>query len=136
MDARWGFCHVRVQTWLPMSVHVCVNGLDCLSRPMDRVGMGYRRRENCFGWVEDVERAPSLLDEHLRTDCGGALEPLLKRSHPAYASILGLFEGEVTSNLRERTEGMRIKHRVNANAIKMYDKQGSVLRVDNDHQGS
>src|SRR5439155_23248709 len=40
------------------------------------------------------------------------------------------FNGEVSSDLRERPEGMRIKHRVNANAIKMYDKQGSVLRVE------
>jgi hypothetical protein len=30
----------------------------------------------------------------------------------------------VVSDLKRRVEGMRIKHRVNANWIKMYDKQG------------
>src|SRR5205823_9493466 len=30
----------------------------------------------------------------------------------------------------QRIEGMRVKHRVNTNSIKMYDKQGSVLRVE------
>jgi len=40
------------------------------------------------------------------------------------------FHGEVISDLRERPEGMRIKHRVNANSVKLYDKQGSVLRVE------
>jgi hypothetical protein len=42
----------------------------------------------------------------------------------------GNFAGEVVSDLKRRVEGMRIKHRLNANWIKMYDKQGSVLRVE------
>ncbi len=194
MDSEWGFCHVRMQAWFPLSVHVCVNGREWLSRQMDRAGIGYRRRDNCFVWVEDVERAQSLLKGQLKTDWSASLEGLLARSHPDYAAIAGLtrwagyywsadasewasdvlfrsasdlrglypaliahgvrnfgsrevlrflgrrvpakggvqgnFHGEVTSDLRERPEGMRIKHRLNANAIKMYDKQGSVLRVE------
>jgi len=42
----------------------------------------------------------------------------------------GKFEGEVVTDLKRRVEGTRIKHRLNANWIKMYDKQGSVLRVE------
>lgn len=37
---------------------------------------------------------------------------------------------EVTSDLKARPEGIRIKHRVNKNSVKMYNKQGSVLRVE------
>lgn len=40
------------------------------------------------------------------------------------------FSGEVTSDLRGRFEGVRVKHRVNDNSVKMYDKAGSVLRVE------
>jgi hypothetical protein len=36
---------------------------------------------------------------------------------------------EVSSNVKERLEGVRIKHWVNGNSLKMYDK-GSVLRVE------
>jgi hypothetical protein len=43
--------------------------------------------------------------------------------HPA-------FKGEVVSDVAARPEGMRIKHRAGGNSIKMYDKQGSVLRVE------
>ena len=32
--------------------------------------------------------------------------------------------------MREFVEGVRIKHRVGENSIKMYDKQGSVLRIE------
>lgn len=42
----------------------------------------------------------------------------------------GRFAGEVVSDLKRRVEGTRIKHRLNGNWIKMYDKQGSVLRVE------
>jgi hypothetical protein len=42
----------------------------------------------------------------------------------------GKFAGEVVSDLKRRVEGTRIKHRLNGNWIKMYDKQGSVLRVE------
>jgi DNA-binding MarR family transcriptional regulator len=44
--------------------------------------------------------------------------------------IHGNFQGEVITDLGERCEGVRIKHRVNGNWVKMYDKQGSVLRVE------
>jgi hypothetical protein len=37
---------------------------------------------------------------------------------------------EVSTDLRQRIEGVRIKHRVGVNSIKMYDKQGSVLRIE------
>jgi hypothetical protein len=39
-------------------------------------------------------------------------------------------KAEVTSDLKHRPEGVRIKHRVGRNSIKLYDKQGSVLRVE------
>jgi len=194
MDRRWGFCHVRVQTWFPLSVHICLNGREWLARQMDRAGLSYRRRANCFVWVADAARAQALMDRQLKTNWAGALGGLLRQSHPEYAKIVGLtehagyywsadasewatdvlfrsaadlerlyprliehgmrnlgsrevlrflgrrvpaeggvnlrFDGEVCSDLRSRPEGMRIKHRLNQNSIKMYDKQGSVLRVE------
>jgi hypothetical protein len=39
------------------------------------------------------------------------------------------FNGEVTTDLR-RVEGIRVKHWVEENSIKMYDKAGSVLRIE------
>src|ERR1043166_6627773 len=44
--------------------------------------------------------------------------------------ITGRLALEVVSDLKERPEGMRIKHRVGANSVKMYNKQGTVLRVE------
>src|SRR5262249_54303094 len=40
------------------------------------------------------------------------------------------FSGEAMGSLIHRTEGVRIKHLVEENSIKMYNKKGSVLRVE------
>jgi hypothetical protein len=42
----------------------------------------------------------------------------------------GNFQGEVVSHYGQRPEGIRVKHEVNGNSVKVYDKQGSVLRVE------
>jgi hypothetical protein len=42
----------------------------------------------------------------------------------------GNFEGEIISDFKDRPEGVRIKHRVQNNSIKAYDKAGNVLRVE------
>ena len=49
---------------------------------------------------------------------------------PTETGVHGRFAGEVVSDLRERREGVRLKHRVKENWLKMYDKQGSVLRIE------
>jgi hypothetical protein len=41
----------------------------------------------------------------------------------------GNFQGEVTSNLKRRTEGRRVKHTLKQNSLKMYDPD-RVLRVE------
>ena len=193
LDREWGFYHARVQTWLPLTIHVCINGREWLARQMDRTGLDYVRRDNCFVWIKDVAAAQRLMDRQLRVDWQKKLNARLRRFHPAHAALFptcpvgyywsvdesewasdvmfrspaalrrlyprliqhgmchlasrevmrflgrnvpahggvhGKFAGEVVSDLRRRPEGVRIKHRLNRNSIKMYDKQGSVLRVE------
>lgn len=54
----------------------------------------------------------------------------LGRKIPPSNKLPPRLEAEVVSNIKVRPEGMRIKHRLGQNSIKMYDKQGSVLRVE------
>jgi hypothetical protein len=160
---------------------------------MDRAGLGYVQRDNCFTWVQDPAKAQALLAEQLHTDWPAVLNELLTAAHPLHAEIgrpfhqdyywsasqteyatdvlfrkaAGLarwygaflqhgistfksadvlrflghyvpasgrvprrFRGEVTSSLKERPEGVRLRHTVRGNSLKVYDKQGSVLRVE------
>jgi hypothetical protein len=40
------------------------------------------------------------------------------------------FSGEVTSDFKDRAEGIRVKHAANGNSVKMYDKGPNLLRVE------
>jgi len=65
---KLGLLHVRLQTWFPFTVHVCLNGREWLARQMDAAGIGYRQRDNCFVQIADLAGAQTLLDGQLRTD--------------------------------------------------------------------
>ena len=49
------------------------------------------------------------------------------------------FNGRITTDLQKRTEGTRLKHRLGANSLKMYDKAydpgGAVLRLEATYNG-
>jgi hypothetical protein len=53
-----------------------------------------------------------------------------QRGVTAAGQVHGNFAGEVATDLKRRLEVVRVKHRLQPNWIKMYDKQGSVLRVE------
>jgi hypothetical protein len=192
-DPLFGFMHLRLQTWLPLSLHVCVNGREWLARQLDAAGLGYRRSDNCFLALEDPVRTQALCDLQLKTRWPQQFTRLLRKFHPAHAEIFrglpveyywsldesewatdlifrspealgqlyprllrhaaydfssadvmrflgrklpahggirGNFTGEVVSDVARRADHLRVKHRLNKNWIKMYDKRGSVLRVE------
>lgn len=66
---------------------------------------------------------PDLFDHALRTFGAEDVMKFLGRK------LHGAFLGEVASDIKRRPEGFRIKHRLQRNSIKMYDKL-SVLRVE------
>lgn len=61
VDPEFGFMHVRLQTWFPLNIQVCINGREYLAKQLDRHGIGYEKRDNCFTWIEDLPRAQKLL---------------------------------------------------------------------------
>jgi hypothetical protein len=101
--------------------------------------IGYYWSADASEWASDVMFRsaaelrglyPALIAHGVRNFGSREVLRFLGRRVPVQGNAHGNFAGEVTSDLRERPEGMRIKHRLNTNSIKMYDKQGSVLRVE------
>lgn len=187
VDREFGLMHVRLQTWLPFAVQVCLNGREYLARQLDRAGIGYEQRDNCFVRIDDLPRAQRLLDRLVQRNWARTLKALARRVNPLVGSRAGLdvrdyywtvrqgewatdvlfatetalreiyptlvqhalrhfgcqdvlrflgrrtnrrFNGEVTSASPQRPEGICLKHWVEENSIKMYDKQGRVLRIE------
>lgn len=186
-DREFGLMHIRLQTWLPFTIQVCLNGREWLARQMDRAGITYTKRDNCFTYVSDLKRAQQLMERLTERNWGRFLDALAQKVNPWIQPQTGLdirsyywsvrqgeyatdvmfrsaaklaeiyplllrhamfqfgseevmrflqrrtdkrFAGEVSSDLQRRIEGIRVKHRVEENSIKMYDKQGSVLRIE------
>lgn len=189
VDPEFGFMHVRLQTWFPLNIQVCLNGREYLAKQLDRQGIGYEKRDNCFTHIDDLPRAQKLLDQlekrrwvRILSRFARKVNPLLSGRNPLHLDLrdyywtarqsehamdlmfkdrkslqaiypqlvrhaitdfgsedvmrfLGRrtnsrFNGEVSSNIKTRDEGVRIKHWVEENSIKMYDKQGTVLRIE------
>jgi hypothetical protein len=190
----FGFMNVRIQTWIPFTIQVCLNGREWLARQMDKIGLGYERDDNTFTWVENVATAQRLLNKQwevsleelfvelahyvfpqypylfsrfnvrydwtvyqseVATDVmfrephelQQVYQPAVRQAIPVFGSadvirflgqsrvtksgeIYKRFRGEVTSDYKQRLEGIRVKHSVNGNSVKVYDKARLVLRTE------
>jgi hypothetical protein len=103
------------------------------------VQIGYYWSLEASEWATDImfreERElsrlyPRLLRHGMESFRSRDVMRFLGHKVPTAGQVHGNFTGEVVSDLKERPEGLRIKHRVNANSVKMYNKQGPVLRVE------
>lgn len=193
-DPQAGLGHVRLQSWIPFGVTICLNGRHWLEKQLQGAGLAYVKDGNCFPWLEDAAAAQRFLDAQLKTawpkllgrlvrqacpglerimaplqfdyywsaeetewasdvmfKSAGALEAIYPRlirhamivsDAPAVLRYLGrrkpqsagLGQGgvpdQVVSDCRRRYEGVRVKHGINRNTVKTYNKSGSILRVE------
>jgi hypothetical protein len=92
-----------------------------------------------FRRQQDLEALMPSLIRHGLISLGSAdVLRFLGHAVPAHGGVHGQFVGEVLSDWKRRPEGVRLKHQVKKNWIKMYDKQGTLLRIEtviNDVEG-
>jgi hypothetical protein len=187
-DPVFGFGHVRIQSWLPFNIFICLNGRHWLEKQLQKQGIGYIKDGNCFPWIEDIETAQNLLNKQLETNWSQMLMKLSLKSCPALSKVIrplkpeyyfsadntewatdimfksvesldelyrsflhhamhvcdsqsvmryfgrrrlgGVYPNEIISDYRRRYEGIRVKHWKNHNSVKMYNKSGSILRIE------
>ncbi len=186
MDPEFGFMHVRLQTWAPFNLQICINGWSYLEQRLRRAGIGYDKRENCFAHIDDMGKAQMFMDQLVERKWAGWLQSWARQVNPLIHPRTGLslrgyywtimegeyatdvlfkdaaslkevyptlihhaitnfscedilrflgrritrFNGESKAELKRREDGVRIKHWIEENWIKMYDKQRSILRIE------
>jgi hypothetical protein len=183
-DHDFGLMHIRLETWLPFTIQVCVNGREWLAQQLRRTGVAFRQVDNCVYEIADLAVAQRLLSQldtriwpRLLRIFGARVNPFLRTWHlrPYYwsleeseyasdvlfrspAALQAIYPalvehatrqfrspdvlrflgrrhaahstGEVLTHVRQRVEGVRVKHWVEGNSLKMYDKNGHVLRIE------
>jgi len=88
-----------------------------------------------FRTAAELRRLYPLLLQHAITTFGSTdVMRFLGRQIPLSGELPKRFVGQVVSDLHQRQEGVRIKHRLNDNSVKLYDKAftelGNVLRAE------
>jgi hypothetical protein len=91
MHPLFGFMPLRLQTWFPFGLQVCLNGGEWRAQQRDAAGLAYRRQGNSFPWVKDFARAQRLMDAQLRVNGPKRLAELVREWHPAHAEVLERF---------------------------------------------
>lgn len=182
-DHDFGLMHVRVQTWLPFTIQICINGREWLAQQLRRCGTGFTQVDNCVFDVVDRSQAQRLLRQLETRPWARVLRVFATRVNPllrgqqlrpyywsleeseyatdvlfhARAGLRAIYPAlvthafqqfrtpdvlrflghphqpavaEVTTRIQRRSEGVRVKHWVAENSVKMYDKLGLVLRVE------
>lgn len=91
--------------------------------------------DTVFRKAEDLQRLYPLLVHHaMATFRSPDVLRFLGKKLTAAGEVPGGVAAEVTSDMKRRQEGVRIKHRYNGNSVKLYDKAytsvGSVLRAE------
>lgn len=100
---RFGFMHLRLQTWAPFNIHVNINGREWLATQLRHADVAFEQRDNCFVEVADLTRAQALLDEQLHTNWEAVLGDLVREYHPTHAA-LPIFQQERHYWSAEETE--------------------------------
>jgi len=193
IDPVFGFMNARLQTWFPLQIQICINGREWLARQMDKDGIDYIRRDNCFTHISKAYLAQRRLEKQLQINWPDELSRIARRLNPEHKRIFKAFNfeyywsvfqsewatdimfkdresldqiypalihhgmttcqspdvmrflgrrlpiagnihanfaGEVTTDLKIRHEGVRIKHRIGHNSLKAYNKEGNLLRIE------
>jgi hypothetical protein len=182
VDRDFGLMHVRLQSWLPLTVQVYVNGREWLARQLTAAGLVVDQQGNAvipadvataaavsaqldgFAWEPWLAQYAagvnpwlgalfrgyywSVRESEFATDVIFATPADLQAIYPRLLHhaiehfqtgdvlrflgrvVPGRFQGEAHSTLVHRPEGVRIRHWLDENSIKMYDKAERLLRVE------
>jgi CBS domain-containing protein len=88
VDREFGLLHVRITSWFPFMIQVCLNGHDWLARKMERHGIGYRQLDNAFLSIDDPARAQRLADAFVRKNWPRVLSAFARRVNPLMKDLL------------------------------------------------
>ena len=87
---EFGFGHVRLQTWAPYNIFICLNGRHWLERQLIKNNINYTKDHNCFPWIEDITAAQKLMETQLETNWSEMLNRLVLDMCPDLPKALPL----------------------------------------------
>lgn len=88
LDPQFGLIHVRLQTWLPFTVQVYVNGHEWLAQQMVQKKLGFVQQHNAFTQLDDPAGAQRLADRFARLNWPKILDRWARQVNPLLQELL------------------------------------------------
>lgn len=80
----FGFMNMRIQTWFPFHLQICMNGREWLRRSLEKEGIEFVCKGNKFLHLGNYERAQQLLDKQKETLWDSVLNGFLPTVFPTF----------------------------------------------------
>ena len=88
LDRQFGLIHVRLQTWLPFTVQVYVNGHEWLAQQMLQKKLGFVQQHNAFTQLDDHTQAQRLADRFAWLNWSKILDRWARQVNPLLRDTL------------------------------------------------
>ena len=88
LDPQFGLIHVRLQTWLPFTVQVYVNGHEWLAQQMVQKKVGFVQQHNAFTQLDDPVKAQRLADRFAHLNWPKTLDRWARQVNPLLRDLL------------------------------------------------
>ena len=88
IDPTFGLMHVRLQSWFPFTIQICMNGHEWLARKMKRHDIDFRQVDNAFTWIEDAPRAQRFAEKFQDLDWPVILNRFAERANPLLGTLI------------------------------------------------
>jgi hypothetical protein len=88
LDPQFGLIHVRLQTWLPFTVQVYVNGHEWLAQQMVQKKLGFVQQYNAFTQLDDPDQAQRLADRFAKLNWPRILDRWARQVNPLLDQLL------------------------------------------------
>jgi hypothetical protein len=86
---QYGFMNIRLQTWFPYHIQICLNGREWLRRGLEKEKVEFLAKGNKFLHIADYEEAQRLLNTQLDVRFANLLNEFLPIVFPMMRDVLG-----------------------------------------------
>ena len=88
IDREFGLMHIRIQSWFPLVIQICINGHEWLARKLDKHGVAYHKDDNAFLWIADCSRAQRFADRLIGKNWPRILSAFARKVNPLLKDLL------------------------------------------------
>ncbi len=112
LDAQFGLIHVRLQTWLPFTVQVYVNGHEWLAQQMVDKKLGFVQQHNAFTQLDDPKEAQRLANRFAQLNWLRILDRWANQVNPLLRELLDGYSLQWVVDQAEYATDLLFKSRV------------------------